>query len=242
MDYIEMGLGSSDRLAQIYARYCYSVLKDPKMFALMPMDEERLTKQSDTKIEFLHYTQAPLIVYAAEQNTGKENSILNTFMKTVRRQPVSTNQSVTLADKVLKEAGVSKQFIDNYVKNPKLIPLWQLKMNLSTSELIEKLSEFDSTMYSWMQLEFADLNLVKAEQQDLDEIALLAEKEQVTFAAKDIMQEVKRFSPGLYNLLIKNALRIKVCELNPDSNTLQQDMASEAKQSIWIDYLSKNLR
>ncbi len=48
-------------MAILYTRYLYMTLKEPSRFRIIPMEEGSI--RSHGKIEFLHYTKAPLLVY-----------------------------------------------------------------------------------------------------------------------------------------------------------------------------------
>ena len=51
-------------MANLYTRYLYMTLKEPSRFRIIPMEEGSI--RSHGKIEFLHYTKAPLLIYFIE--------------------------------------------------------------------------------------------------------------------------------------------------------------------------------
>lgn len=62
-------------LAKLYEQYRYALMVDPYKFNIIPLNEAKLNSKG--KIEFLHYIQAPLLIYYWQQSLQEHELIVS---------------------------------------------------------------------------------------------------------------------------------------------------------------------
>ena len=80
----QLNIDPENEILELFQRYVYMKLKNPSNYSLIPILERKIFA-SQAKIEFLHYTQAPLIVKYLEdlvfEKNGKKDNIINYILK-----------------------------------------------------------------------------------------------------------------------------------------------------------------
>ncbi|WP_238882225.1 hypothetical protein [Clostridium sp. YIM B02551] len=210
----------------LFERYTYMKLKSPENLNFAPSDEESITS-SPGKIEFLHYTQSPLVVKYMEdtigKKTSKEDNILNYILS---NKDEKTFNIYSMVKELMKEDG--GDFINKYIKGYEIVPLWNLAKSSEgeNKEVVNRLNDFEYLLYTWFAQE-NDLYLKdNLSSENLVKIAEEADKEDVRFASKDLEAKIKETSPTMYNLLKEYALRAKICSLEIGSPYLREQLLS----------------
>lgn len=180
--------GKNQDFLNIYKSYIYSYFHNPSLFALSPMDEKTIAK-SNGLTEFLHYTQAPLVVKYIEDINHAEDSILKFIIEN------KSNINIEVLDII--ENTLSSQastFEDNYLYGANVLPLWYLSSDIkeNTQDVIRQINESNYSLWTWLRPE---MELEKYSKDDLDK------RETKSFADKKTEDAVKHLSPVIYKLL-----------------------------------------
>jgi hypothetical protein len=202
------GLDPSKSFLALFRRYLYMRLKEPYQLAIAPMNEKALAQSSGTT-EFLHYTQAPLIVKYAEDvsylNTNSRDRILKFIL--------NNNADELELKHVFRFAMGDKadNFARHYLFNTEILPLWYLGNDSKEdpARVVRQLNELEYTLWTWFRLENPQYPIDKLSLQGLDRQAATAEKAGLRFAGDELEVQVKQLSPTVYRLLKQYALRAK---------------------------------
>lgn len=225
----------------LFERYAYMRLKDTQSLSLAPLNELQI-QESPAKIDFLHYTQMPLVIKyledLASKKSGKENNVLNYIMK-------NNNDKTITVEKIINDllGKDSNDFINKYFSGNEILPLWSTIANKNGSDkgIIDRLNEYEYELYTWFRLEdplYRNDNLVET---NLTKFANEADKEEIHFADKTVEERVKGTSPTIYNLLKEYALRAKLCSVDYNDANLRDKLLSNQnnldKWSIFVENL-----
>ncbi|MBC8061399.1 MAG: hypothetical protein H7Y18_12150, partial [Clostridiaceae bacterium] len=213
------------KMADLFERYTYMRFKNSLTLSLAPLSEIQILS-SPAKIEFLHYTQAPLLVKHLEdlaaEKTGKEDNIIRYIVDHKEDNTVTPDK---LANKLLDKNGVD--FIARYMSKDELLPLWNLSsIGEENKEVIQRLNIFEYDMYTWF---YQENSLYIYDVLDTDKLLKLsheADKEGLHFADTKTEASVKTMSPTVYNLLKEYMLRAKVCSVDVKANHAREDLLS----------------
>lgn len=213
-------------------------LKSPEYLNFALSDEARISA-SPGRTEFLHYTQAPLVVKYMEEtiakNTSNENNILNYILENKDEESLSMD---SIAKVLMGED--SKDFINKYVKGYEIVPLWDLAKASGgdNRDVINSLNEYEYLLYTWFSQENELYKNDNLSADNLVKIAEEADNEGVRFASEDLEKQIKDMSPTMYNLLKEYALRVKVCSLELGSPYLREQLLSNRENTEkWNEFL-----
>jgi hypothetical protein len=215
----------------LFERYTYMKLKSPEYLNFALYDEGNIS-ESPGKLEFLHYTQSPLVVKYMEdsiaQNTSKEDNILNYIFENKEDESFSID---AIANALMKND--SKDFINKYVKGYEIVPLWDLAKtsNGDNKDTVTRLNDFDYLLYTWFSQENQLYLKDDLTSDNLVKIAEEADKQGVSFASEDLEKQIKDINPTIYNLLKGYALRVKVCSLELGSPYLREQLLSNRENT-----------
>lgn len=226
---------------KLFDRYLYTVLKDPYNFSFPPMDEVNIS--SAGKIEFLHYTQAPLIIKLIEDTYSKNNEkdiILNNLLALDISKDFSLQELFT---KVLENN--LDDFAMNYLFNNQILPMWYLNNDSSENkdEMVSNLNYFEYVLYTWMALE--DYYYVQdiLTTYELCSLSNLADKNKISFNSPAIENQVKQYSPTIYSLLKQYALRARVCRVHYSDKDLRYKLLGDnANIKSWETFISQHVK
>lgn len=226
---------------KLFDRYLYTVLKDPYNFSFPPMDEVNIS--SAGKIEFLHYTQAPLIIKLIEDTYSKNNEkdiILNNLLSLDISKDFSLQELFT---KVLENN--LDNFAMNYLFNNQILPMWYLNNDLSENEdeMVRNLNYFEYVLYTWMILEDYYYVQDTLSTYELCSLSNLADKNKISFNSPSIENQVKQYSPTIYSLLKQYALRARVCNVHYSDKYLRYKLLGDnANIKSWETFISQHVK
>lgn len=133
-------------MARLYTRYLYMTLKDPKRFNIAPMEEGSI--KSHGKMEFLHYTKAPLIVYFIE-------SLNPLFKDNIIKKLLYYRNNIFSLERLFYSI-FNKEctyFANQYLFRSTLLPLWDLGRYINEEEIIPVLEEYEYILWTWFSRE-----------------------------------------------------------------------------------------
>ena len=223
-------------MSEIFERYIYMKLKDPLNFSLIPKLERKILP-SAAKIEFLHYTQAPLIIKYLEglafKKTGKEDNIINIIIKYKDDNSITSD---IIVNNLLGKDG--RTFTEKYISGDKIVPLWSLSNNgEDNKDVIKKLNIFEYNMYTWF---YQENTLYIYDVLDINKLSKLskeADKLGLHFADSITEVNTKKMSLTVYNLLKEHMLRAKVCSVNiKDKYSREALLINKSNLKVWNDF------
>ena len=204
----KLDLTLSHGFQELFRRYLYMRLKNPNLFAIAPMSEE--TIGSAGQIEFLHYTQAPLILKYMNDlsylNTGIHDRVLKFILY---NKPDDFNLQSVFGFVLGKKA---PEFANQYLFRNDVLPLWYLadspedNQAEDPSRVIQELNDFEYTLWTWFRLEKPGYPKVQLTLDGLAGQAENAEKAGLRFASGDMEAQVKKTSPTVWRLLKQSTL------------------------------------
>lgn len=235
---IKTGLDSAKGLQSLYRFYLYTRLKYPELYSIAPLKEKEITGQY-AMIEFLHYTQAPLIIKAIEdlgQNQYGSNGVLLDY---ILRNPLGEGLTI---NKIIEYVIVDKaeEFTSSYLHEGDVLELWHIAEpdEKDTDLVINEINKYEKIIDSWMYIEqLSKYGSEALTSEGLVELSEEADRQNLAFASQDTEQAVKRFSPTVYKLLKQYALRAKVCGVElgrPDTRI--KLLGDESNISKWEEY------
>lgn len=203
-----LNLNTTNEFIKLFNRYIYTTLKNPYIFSFPPMEEINIS--SAGKIEFLHYTQAPLIIKLIEDKYSKSNKkdiIINELLK------LDISKDFLLEKLFTNILGTDVNiFASKYLFNIELLPMWYLNNNCSESEedVLADLNYYEYVLYTWMSLEDPSYMQDELSSKELSLLSKIAEKNGVHFAPTNIEKQVRNYSLTIYKLLKQFALRAEI--------------------------------
>lgn len=185
----------------LFNRYLYMRIKDPFTYGFAPMEEDKLTSAGMT--EFLHYTAAPLIVKELEDTSAARGNPPDALLKfCVKSASHTASGSFATAAVNSLLAGSAPGFLSDYMQNPGIPPLWNLKSyEPSSVDILNGLNDMETTMGSWFQLENDKYPVDLATQSQLQKAVSAAKKSSVSFLPADVSIRLQDYSFYIYALL-----------------------------------------
>ena len=232
----KLQINSQEGLVSLFRRYTYMYLKDPNLFKITPMKEANIS--SSAQIEFLHYTQAPLIVKAMEDISYSNNKEHDRILRYI----VNNYQKDGLELKNIFEYAVGGEsvigFAKNYLFGDNILPLWYLANNIeeNSETVISQLNEFEYLLWTWFKSEDIDFTNEILTSDKLYVLTSKAEYENVYFAQQETEEKVKGVSKTVYDLLKQYALRAKVCGVEYDGNQRDRLFNNTDNVEKWEEY------
>lgn len=196
----ELGIHVDKEFNRLYTRYLYAKLKDSTHFAFPPMAEKYI--RSVGKLEFLHYTYAPLIVKYIEDTFAippqQPHRMLRILLNLGSHEPFSMQKFFTLILGPQVDA-----FAQNFLFEDDLLPLWYLSDSsfFTPEELIDDLNYFEYLLYSWFVLEDPTYKMAELSLPHSESCLTLSEPNHLSFAHPSIEDQVKTYSASLYQAL-----------------------------------------
>ena len=229
---------------KLYRQYLYFLLKDPELFAIAPMNEANITL--DGCIEFLHYTQAPLIVVALEKFLTPEPNqpIEASFIRWL--QQIDPNLGFDLISSLahLTEGDMSA-FLQRHILDSEMLPLWeQLEPDASLSfaeepkQIIRQLQTYEYVLWTWFR-EHPGLFLKKSiVGNGIAALFKEAQRRRLSIASGETETQLQKFFPTLYALLKIHRLRLDVCQIKPDDRFRNARLSASYHMKIWLDFVN----
>lgn len=234
----KLKVDSDYEFLKIYKRYLYITLKDPNRFSIIPMEEGKIT--SGGKIEYLHYTKAPLIIKFIEDKRSKANLKENAILDYILN--IKDFNNYNLKDMFYKVLGMEVNiFAMNYLFGTEILPMFYLNnRDENLEETIKDLNDYEYILWTCFFNEDSFYVKDKLSSYKLFEILKKAERENVRFAPILLEKEIEGFSKTIYALLKEYFLRAKLCKI-PYGELNMRYFILEDKNNIkiWSDFLSK---
>lgn len=204
-----LGVDSESEFKKIFLRYLYMKFKNKDLLEISPMEEGSL--RSLGKVEFLHYTVAPLIVKYIEDviyKNRKEKDSIITYISNLNYKEV-----FNMEDLFFYLFGEKKDsFAMTFLFNSEIIPLWYLSDGIEDEEeIINSINEYDYILWSWFQREGVNYERSIISSNDIKEdYEIIANKLNINFSNKLFENMVKKASYTIYILLKKHYLGIYI--------------------------------
>lgn len=229
-----LSINFNKELNKLYVRYLYMTLKEPNRYRIIPMEEAGI--KSHGKLEFLHYTKAPLLVYLIE------NSIKNNKNSIVKYLIENSENEFSMQDLFYKLFGNNiENFASNYLFGNALLPLWNIKEDISDEELINWINEYEYIMWTWFQKEeefYTKDNITLEEQYKIEKVL---DKSNIVIYNKDITSNVEKYSNLLLNIIKLWLLKEQVLNVTyNDLNLRYKLLKDEINLKAWNNFLENN--
>jgi len=195
----------------LFKKYVYIKLKYHPLLSIIPMDEETIV-ESPAKMEFLHYTQAPLVIKAIEdlsyEQTKKEHRTLRFILNNDSNDKALTIKNIVF--NTLKKT-YSEQFYNMYVLDDEILPLWYLgeEDNEDIKNVVDELNYMEYVIWSWFRLDYENFPLYELSLENLNKLSTIKKVEEVHVAEQDIEEKVRRLSYAVYYALKEFVLKHK---------------------------------
>jgi len=234
---IQKRLSLKDDFLSLFKRYLYFSIKDKGILSIVPMNEENFA-ESGGMTEFLHYTQAPLVVKAMEDMSyrkyGKGDRILKYILSNAR------NESIDMKEIVKNALGEdSIPFASKYLFGHEILPLWYLAQNNKEdeNEMLMSLDNYEYTLWTWFKLEEANYPIDKLLKDEINNAELIKAAKEIKFEDSNIEDNIYKISPTIYKLLKVYSLRAKVCDVDfKDPLIRLKLLGDDSKQIKWEEY------
>lgn len=229
------GIQPETQFAALFNRYLYIKVKDPALFSFAPMDEARIS-ESEGRKEFLHYIQAPLVVWMVESRAGQEDAILRELTAQRDRGEVFEMEPFLMRVLGNQAGGV----YNNYFQSDTLLPLWELKTPERTEEqVLQDLNTVEQMLASWMTQQLGQYPCDVLDLETVRRIENRPEFQEAVFADAETEAQIKAYSPVIWSLLKEYALRAKVCGVDFDEPMLRYHLLGDEenlkKWNTWLE-------
>lgn len=222
-------------IKKIYRRYLYIRIKDKNRLSIAPIEEGKI--HSHGKMEFLHYTQAPLIIKMIEDFSSTINE-KNRIIEYLKRVNENTFNLKSMFDYSLKH--YCDEFAYKYIFNSNIISLWDLgECNIDERVVLKELNEYEELLWSWFAMEDNLYSKEIIKYQDNDKLVKMANMLNLRFEDITIEKEIKKFCSTIYNLLKVHLLRARVCSVNLSDINLRYRLYEDKNNiKLWNEYLN----
>ncbi|EKD94386.1 MAG: hypothetical protein ACD_26C00077G0001 [uncultured bacterium] len=213
----KLGIDTRGNFSTLFNTYAYMRYKDSNLLSIIPMNEEQIQK-SGGETEFLHYTQAPLIVKAIEERSYAINKKKNNMLNYVLDKCVGKiNKKIDVKSIIMSALGEeTDSFSKAYLYGNNVLPLWGLSENKKEDpELVVKsLKDMEYTLWSWFSKDNTSYLKDDITLNNILQYYDLAEKANVHFTSVEVEEKIKTESPTIYFLLKQYAFRAYICGVN----------------------------
>ncbi|XZJ91306.1 hypothetical protein ACSXBU_11510 [Clostridium perfringens] len=224
-------------MANLYTRYLYMTLKEPSRFKIIPMEEGSI--KSHGKIEFLHYTKAPLLIYFIESlknSCGNKNKIIEYLIN-------NKDKSFSMQNLFYNLLGFRcDSFASKYLFENSIIPLWDLKEHLDDKEVICNLQEYEYILWTWFLGE--EENYIKDDlrtyNKNIEEIISLRN---INIYNSYLTKEIEGYSKELSFLLKSWIIRSNVCSVSSQDENIRYKLLKDKENlRIWKGFVQQSIK
>ncbi|GAA0096317.1 hypothetical protein [Clostridium perfringens] len=222
-------------MANLYTRYLYMTLKEPSRFRIIPMEEGSI--RSHGKIEFLHYTKAPLLVYFIETlNNSCGNKIIEYLIN-------NKEKSFSMQNLFYNLLGFRcDSFASKYLFGNSIIPLWDLKEHLDDKEVICNLQEYEYILWTWFLGE--EENYIKDDlrtyNKNIEEIISLRN---INMYNSYLTKEIEDYSKELSFLLKAWIIRSNICSVSSQDENIRYKLLKDKENlRIWKEFVQQSIK
>ena len=222
-------------MANLYTRYLYMTLKEPSRFRIIPMEEGSI--RSHGKIEFLHYTKAPLLVYFIETlNNSCGNKIIEYLIN-------NKEKSFSMQNLFYNLLGFRcDSFASKYLFGNSIIPLWDLKEHLDDKEVICNLQEYEYILWTWFLGE--EENYIKDDLRTYNKnIEGIISLRNINIYNSYLTKEIEDYSKELSFLLKAWIIRSHICSVSSqDENIRYKLLKDKVNLRIWKEFVQQSIK
>lgn len=235
-----LGIRPEQQFTSLFNRYLYVRLKDPALFSLVPMDEEKIRKSEagDAKIEFLHYVQAPLVIRLMEEISYRKTQKSDFLLKYLLENKSSPDRR-TYAQLLSGIPGNQKEEIyQNYFVADHILPLWFLRDNTySQEQTLSDLNDIEYQLASWIPAQSEKYPPEELNMKTVQKIQNSTAFQSVLFSDRQTEQSVRNYSATVYSLLKEHALRADICNVSLDDPELHYKLSGEKNKAKWTAWV-----
>ena len=224
-------------MAILYTRYLYMTLKEPSRFRIIPMEEGSI--RSHGKIEFLHYTKAPLLVYFIESlknSCGNKHEIIEYLIN-------NKDKSFSMQNLFYNLLGFRcDSFASKYLFGNSIIPLWDLKEHLDDKEVICNLQEYEYILWTWFLGE--EENYIKDDLREYNKnIEEIISLRNINIYNSYLTKEIEGYSKELSFLLKAWIIRSNICSVfSQDENIRYKLLKDKENLRIWKEFVQQSIK
>ncbi|MDK0629630.1 hypothetical protein P5E75_06125 [Clostridium perfringens] len=224
-------------MAILYTRYLYMTLKEPSRFRIIPMEEGSI--KSHGKIEFLHYTKAPLLVYFIESlknSCGNKHEIIEYLIN-------NKDKSFSMQNLFYNLLGFRcDSFASKYLFENSIIPLWDLKEHLDDKEVICNLQEYEYILWTWFLGE--EENYIKDDlreyNKNIEEIIRIIN---INIYNSYLTKEIEDYSKELSFLLKAWIIRSNICSVSSQDENIRYKLLKDKENlRIWKEFVQQSIK
>ena len=225
----DAGIGEGDPFQKLFAQFVYMRFKDPALLALIPLDEESYS-WAGALVEFLHYTQAPLIVRVLEDQSVQSFGEADRPMRYILSHQEDADIPLR---RILEYAlGDDRLFWNDYVAGAEIPPLWRPVPESGDSQYIEGIcNEIEHTLWTWFVM---DISSYPEEPADIAQsLSLLDLARGSSFTDEKTERRISESLPTVYALLKARAYRAEFLGLRYDDPELRFRFIEEDNLELW---------
>ncbi len=234
----KLAINFKKEMANLYTRYLYMTLKEPSRFRIIPMEEGSIG--SHGKIEFLHYTKAPLLIYFIENlknSCSNKNEIIQYLIN-------NKDKSFSMQSLFYNLLGFQcDSFASKYLFGNSIIPLWNLKEHLDDRDIIFTLQEYEYILWTWFLGEeenYIQDDLKIYNKKEIEEIISCSN---INIYNDYLTKEIECYSKKLSFLLKIWSIRSNICNVSfQDSNIRYKLLKDKVNLRIWNEFLQKSIK
>lgn len=241
-----LGIRPEQQFTSLFNRYLYVRLKDPALFSLVPMDEEKIreSESGDAKIEFLHYVQAPLVIRLMEEISYRKTQKSDFLLKYLLENKNSPDRR-TYAQLLSAISGNQEEEIyQNYFLADHILPLWFLRDNTySQEQTLSDLNDIEYQLASWIPAQSEKYPPEELNMKTVQRIQNRTAFQSVLFSDRQTEQSVRKYSATVCSLLKEHALRADICNVSLGDPDLRYKLSVEknkAKWNAWVENVASD--
>ncbi len=231
------------QFTSLFNKYLYVKIKDPALFSLTPMDEEKIRKSEnyEAKIEFLHYTQAPLVVKLIEDFSKRQSKGSDSVLKYLLKNKNNPDQF----DYPRLLSGIlgtdMNEVYKDYFLSDQILPLWYLQdSTYSQQQTLSDLNDIEYQLASWLGKQTGSYPAEELDMKIVQKIRNNTKFESAHFSDKEVEQSVQKYSSTIYYLLKEYALRADICNVPLTDPALREklllDETNKVKWNTWVEH------
>ncbi len=244
----EFGIKSytpDEEFSQLYRRYLYFRIKDPELFRINPTEKIHLLSG---QTEFLHYTQAPLLMLAIQTQFARNRTQMNPDFLWRLLGPMKFHPEKDLENFIhnFSDSTIQK-FWRNYVAGDDLLDLRSIftqnaedNFPLQRQEIVHELKAYESLLSTWFQDEPEKFLQTSVFENDFFPLMNNADFQPINFANPNVEKLVFDFSPTIFYSLKINRLRLHVCKIDPADPARNFKLSQPKNLEIWNKFLKNH--
>ncbi len=235
---------SGEEFKKLYHRYLYFRIKDPELFQLIPAEKVHLLSG---QTEFLHYTQAPLLILTLHSLFGRKEyqKSMDILWQQLDQMKSRPENSLETYFKEYSDSTI-QNFWRNHVAGDDLLDLRTILSNSTeknfpaqSQNIINELKVYQYLLSTWFQYEPEKFLAESIFANEFSDLLRVNDFRKINFADPDVEKMVFDFSPTIFYLLKIHRLRLHVCKIDPTDPARNFKLAQKENLEIWKNFLAK---